>query len=108
MELLYTFGANQSGGVSFTIDEIDDLQAQAREEAIQDAQDKAKKLAAQLGLSLGEIRGFNEGYAGSPPMPYYDRAVMMNDAGESKAMAPEIPAGQQEVTANVSITYEVY
>jgi len=108
LDVAVSNGANQSGGVSFTIDEITDLQAQAREEAINDAEAKAKKLADQLGVTLGAIRGFSDGYGGGAPMPYYDRAVMMESDAGSVAKAPEIPAGEQEINANVSITYEIY
>lgn len=109
LDVAVSNGANQSGGVSFTIDEITELQAQAREEAINDAEAKAQKLADQLGVTLGAIRGFSDGYMGGVPMPYYERAVSM-DAGSAmnQAKAPEIPAGEQEINANVSITYEIY
>lgn len=110
LDIAVSNGANQSGGVSFTIDEPAELQAEAREEAIQDAEAKAQKLADQLGVRLGSIRSFNEGYSGTPPMPYYDQRAVMMDSAESggATMAPKIPTGEQEVNVTVSITYEIY
>ena len=54
-------GANQIGGVQFTIDDSDTLREQARKEAIEKAQAKAQKLASDLGMRLGKIKGYNEG-----------------------------------------------
>ncbi|MBT3293369.1 SIMPL domain-containing protein [Candidatus Peregrinibacteria bacterium] len=102
-------GSNQVGGVSFTIDDIDDLRIEAREEAIADAKDRAQKLADSLGQKLGDFIGYGEGGNGSYPMPMMmDERVMMSRAGGGSDMAaPSIPAGEQEINVSVSLTYEV-
>ena len=100
-------GANQVGGVSFTIDEPDALREQARAEAIDDAKEKAMKLAGELGVRLGKLRGFNEG-GGAAPM-YMERAMMMDSVGMGGG-GPEpmpVPGGEQEIQVNVNLTYEV-
>lgn len=103
-----TRGANQVGSVSFTIDDPEELRAKAREMAITKAKEKAVKLAAQLGKSLGKLSGFNEGFVGYPVN--YDRAsnakmeVMSVGAG---APAPVLPAGEQEISVTVTLTYEL-
>jgi uncharacterized protein YggE len=64
-------GANQVGDVTFSIDNPDQIRAQARTKAIEKAKAKALDLASSLGMSLGRMTGFNEdGYA--PP-----RAMML-------------------------------
>jgi uncharacterized protein len=100
-------GANQAGGVNFTIDEPDDLQKEARDEAIEDAKEKAKELANELGVSLGKLRGFNEG--GYSPAPMYERAMMMDMGmgGGGGGGGMPVPSGEQEVRMNVTLTYEV-
>lgn len=100
-------GANQAGGVSFTIDDPDELRAQARAEAIADAEEKAHVLAKDLGVALGKLKGFHEG-GGYAPAPMYERAMSM-DAGYGGGIEESIPvpAGEQEVRVNVSLTYEV-
>lgn len=98
-------GANQAGGITFSIDEPDTVQAQARAEAIQKAQAKAKVLAASLGMSLGRLTGFSEGGSVGPPMP-----MMQEYAVGSADMAKQslaIPAGEQDVTSTVVLTYEL-
>lgn len=83
------------------------MQAQAREEAIADAKQKAEKLAKDLGVSLGALQGFWEDQ-GSYPMPYMmERAVMNDSSGKGGGMAPPIPAGEQEVNINVNLTYKI-
>lgn len=98
-------GANQAGGISFTIDDTDNLQSEAREKAISDAQRKAVELAHDLGIQLGEISGFweEQGYGG--PQPYFERAVSLDAVGVGGG--PPVPAGEQEVVVRVSITYKV-
>ena len=94
-------------GLNFSVDKPDAIQAQARNLAIADAKAKADVLANQLGVHLVRVISFTEDNGGS-----YIRPVMysMTDAvsASGKAIvAPEIPAGQQKVTSNVTITYEI-
>ncbi|MBU0766303.1 SIMPL domain-containing protein [Patescibacteria group bacterium] len=101
-------GANQAGSVSFTIDDPEVLRAQAREKAIKNAEEKAQALAAQLGKRVGKLKGFNEG--GGYYEPMYEKAMAMDMAGGMGGggpIAPPIPAGEQEVSVNVSLVYEL-
>jgi uncharacterized protein len=98
-------GANQAGGVNFTIDEPEDLQNEARDEAIANAKEKAEELADELGVKLGKLRGFNEG--GYSPAPMYERAMMMDSVGMGGGGGMPVPSGEQEVRMNVTLTYEV-
>ncbi len=98
-------GANQAGGVNFTVDDPEELQREARESAIDKAKENARKLAADLGVSLGKLKGFNEGGGGSP-QPMYERA-MMDSAGMGGGGAPPMPAGEQEIRVTVHLLYEV-
>lgn len=101
-------GSNQVGSINFTMDDPEELRSRAREEAIAEAKEKAKVLADQLGVRLGEIKSFSEGYGGGYPVPmYYDRAVMNVGGGADEQMKAALPAGEQEVVVNVSITYEL-
>lgn len=100
-------GANQAGGVSFTIDDPEELQAQAREEAITNAKEKAHELASQIGVTLGKLKRFNEGGA-LTPQPMYERAMMsdIGYGGGGDGPVP-MPAGEQEVIMNVTLQYEI-
>lgn len=90
-------------GLSFTIDDSDAVQAQAQEKAIQNAREKAKKLARDLGVRLGDIVSFGDyGY----PMPYYETMSMKNQAMDAAA-SPQVPSGENQIVSNVTITYEI-
>lgn len=103
-----TKGATEVSGLNFTFDDPNKVQDEARNEAIADAKAKADVLAKQLGVSLVRVVSFNEN--GNYPMPYaYGRggAAVTNQAMDSKAVAPEISIGQNKVTNDVTITYEI-
>lgn len=100
-------GANQIGGVDFTIDDPEKLQAMAREKAITKAEAKAQKLAAELGKSLKRLKGFSEGGGYTPPMPYAKANIMMDRAEGASLAAVPVPTGEQDITVSVSLTYEL-
>jgi len=102
-----TAGANQVGGLVFKIDDPEKLKEQARELAIKDAKDKANSLKSQLGIRLGRIINFSEGVIGYPvPMPMYDSALMVRGGGVGGG-GPSVPTGENEITVDVTITYQI-
>lgn len=108
LELVTGKGVSSVSGLNFTIADEDNLKADARKQAIDDARAKAEKLANDLGVSLVRIVGFYEGGDTSPMM--YARSEMSDSVGfgvsEMKA-APNVPAGENRVVSDVSITYEI-
>lgn len=106
LDAAVTKGANQVGGVSFTVDEPDALRAEARAMAIKDAQEKAAMLAADLGKTLGKFKGYNEGGMVSP-QPYARMDMMMESTGMGGGGAPPVPVGEQEIHANVMLMFEL-
>jgi uncharacterized protein YggE len=99
-------GATNLSGLSFTIDDQKALEAQARTKAINDAREKADELARELGVSIVRVVGFNE--SGGMPM-YYAKAMSADSfgMGAQSAPAPEIAVGQNKISSNVSVTYEI-
>ena len=99
-------GASSVSGLSFTIDDQDALEAEARDKAIAKAKAKAEVLAKSLGVSIVRVVGFSEGGGGGPI--YYAKAMMADGMGGAEsAPSPEIPTGQNKITSNVSVTYEI-
>ena len=95
-------------GPNFQIDEPDQLQDEARALAIDEAQEKAKQLAKDLGVKLGKVVSFNEGGGGYYPEPYYAKGLMAMDAvSESAAYEPTLPVGENTITSNVTIIYSI-
>lgn len=105
---LGSLNVSNISGISFTIDDEDEIQTEARQKAIDNAEEKAKELAKQLGVKLSKIVSFNENGNGGiyykSAMPLGLGAGMGGDAMES---APSLPAGENRVVSNVSITYEI-
>jgi uncharacterized protein YggE len=52
------------------------------------------------------IVGFNENEFGGP-VPMYARAEMALGVDMAKAVAPDIAVGQNKITSNVNVTYEI-
>lgn len=101
-------GANQIGNINFTIDDEFALKNQARELAIQKAQEKAKLIAKQSGMRLGEVKSVYENADQTPPVMYnYSNAKMDLSSGAGAVVAPSIQSGQNEIKVEVTLVYEV-
>jgi hypothetical protein len=96
-------GANQIGSLTFTFDDPEGLKAQARQEAIKNARNKANDLAAALDVKLVRIIDFSE-TASPEPTPIYN---YKEASGMGGGPTPDIQTGQNEITADVEITYEI-
>lgn len=92
-------------GPNYAIDDDEKFQDEAREKAIADAKEKAEKLAKELGVHLVRITSFSEN--GNYPM-YYAKAEMATmDSGFAGNPAPQLPKGENTISSNVTITYEI-
>lgn len=100
-------GANQIGGIQFTVDEPEKLKAEARAKALENAKEKARDLADIAGVKLRRVVNFQETQSGGYPQPYfYAKDVGMGGANEA-APAPSVEAGSSEIVVNVTLTYEI-
>ncbi|MFA5651775.1 MAG: SIMPL domain-containing protein [Candidatus Paceibacterota bacterium] len=101
---LGTLKVTNISGLNFTNDKYDDLVKQARDEAITNARAEATKLAKALGVRLVKIIGYSEGGSYPYPVKYDSRTVSMGSSMKSEAV---LPTGENKITSNVSITYEI-
>ncbi|PJB83338.1 hypothetical protein CO087_01980 [Candidatus Wolfebacteria bacterium CG_4_9_14_0_8_um_filter_39_46] len=101
---LPALGINQISSISFDIDEPEKYLSEARNQAFDKAKEKAKAIAEKNGVKLGQVINFYE-YQSTP---YYQnvRALGMGGA-EAVQPLPQIQPGSQEVTIQVSVTYEI-
>ncbi len=102
-----TLGANLVGNLQFTIEDLEKANQQARDKAIANAKAKAQATADAAGMKLGKIVNVQDSV-----YPYYgyrlDGKEALGMGGSDIAVpAPQIEPGQNEITANVSITYRV-
>jgi uncharacterized protein YggE len=100
-----TLGVQNIGNLAFSVDEPETVKAEARSKAIANAEAKAKKLSSELGVSLVRIISFSENNNVYPRAVYSMGADLMNQ--KTASISPEIPTGEQKVTDNVTITYQI-
>ena len=104
-------GANQVSGPTFTIDDPYALQNEARKQAIQRAQERARDIAQAGGFALGRLLGIDDMYS-----PYSDKYAYGRGGADSMTMgialpeaapAPAVEPGSQEVSVSVTLRYEI-
>jgi len=97
-------GANSVDSFQFIVNEEDDFRAEAREKAIKEAKEKAEATASSLGVKVGRVIEFSESRDYTP-------LVMERGMGDvaMEEPAPDMPLepGENEITVNVSIDYEI-
>jgi len=107
LSLAGKYGANQISGLQFTIDDTQNLKAQAREKAIADAKEKAKKLSDDLGVRVLSVVSYNE-YESSDYYPMTSSKYLYGEAvGLGGGGVADVASGSQDVSINVNITYEI-
>lgn len=94
-------GGNLIENVRFEISNRDTLLEQAREEAFNDAAEKAEQLAGFTGGELGRVISINESGA-QPFMPFG-----LGGGAAAGEVAVPIEPGSQTVTANLQVTWEL-
>jgi uncharacterized protein YggE len=96
-------GANSISGVNFTVEGPGVLVEQARQSALQDAQDRAEQMAEGLGIELGMpvmVMETGGGYA-------YPMEGGMGGGGMVEVGAPAISPGSFSVSVSVQIVYDI-
>ena len=92
----------QVQNLRFTIEEPDELRAEARKEAMTDARDKAETLADLAGVKLGKPLSINESF-GPRPVPFLEAVA----DGRGGAEVTPIEPGELEVSVSVNVTYAI-
>lgn len=96
-------GANRVYGVSFGVSDPKAAQAQARDAALADARARAEQLAQGAGAQIGVVLVISENIGAPPVMPM---PAMASDMAEGGARVP-VQAGEQVISAQVQVTYEL-
>lgn len=97
-------GANQVGGIIFTIDNPIKFQDKARDKAITQAKNRAEAAAKAAGFQLGRIVNYSENLNGSPvPIPMMARDIMAKTATST-----ELQPGSNTISVEVFLSYDIY
>jgi len=97
-------GANMVGGLQFSVDDPEAAKVQARKEAIAEAKQKAYDMAKSAGLRIIKLVNISE-TSGTYPQPLYGMGEAAMKSVSS--IAPDIQAGQEEISVSVYLTYRV-
>lgn len=97
-------GANISGGIRFDVLDRTAAYNEALAQAMEKARARAEVMAKACGVILGKVLTINESssYSG-PTYASAEKAALMDAAGEVP-----VSSGQLEVTASVSVKYEIF
>lgn len=98
-------GVNSVSSLSFTLDDPNAPQTDARIKAIANAEARAKAIAKAGGFSLGRLLSIED----QNPIGYYPTYGLGAGVAD-KSVAPTPPTiepGSQEITANVVLRYEI-
>lgn len=98
-------GANQIGGLTFEIENKDELENKARQEAIKNAKEKAETLANELGIKLQKIISYNE--SGFIPYSSRDMSMPMMAKEMEENVVPELKPGETKIEVRVTVGYEI-
>lgn len=100
LDALVQAGANEMGGIQFDLAYRTKVLDEARIAAVKDARRKAELYAGAADVALGRVLTIAEGHVASP--------VRM-EARAMSMMAADVPvsAGELELSASVTITYEI-
>ncbi len=102
-----SLGVENVNGLTFFVDKPETVEAEARAKAIADAQAQAKELAKQLGVKLVRITSFYENNGEYRPIVYGMGGGAKTVSAITAEIAPNIPVGENKITSDVTITYEI-
>lgn len=103
LDALVKEGANQINGPTLTLDKPEAAQDEARVEAIKTARARADLYANAVGMKVKRIVSISEseGYSGGP-VPVMAMARMSDAAAKTEVMP-----GEQSISVNVSVVFEL-
>lgn len=103
----YSAGANQIGGIGFSLENKEELKKIALEDGIKNAKVKAKEISKSTGIRLGKIINMYEyDNSNTPYIPAYDYSGV-GGMMKTENITPDIEGGEIEIVIAVDLTYEV-
>jgi uncharacterized protein YggE len=94
IDTLVSAGANEIGGINFTVEKASKLLDDARAQAVADARRKAEIYAAAAGVTLGAPFSISEQGGSSPPIVF----------GKMRAAMAPAPVAQGDETLQVTVS----
>lgn len=96
-------GANTIEGIRFQVEDAQALRAEAREEAMNDAIDKAEQLTELAGAELGEVLTISETGVTPPPRP----VALEAEAAAGAAQAVPVSPGTETIETDLQVSWRI-
>ncbi len=101
LDKMIGLGANQMRGLNFIVTQAETLTDEARAKAVENARRRAELFAKAAGAEVGKVLEIREGGSSGPgPRPMYE-------ASARKSSAVPIESGEQNLSASVTVTWEL-
>ena len=100
IDLVIGAGANEFGGINFSVSQSSKLLDDAREKAIADARRKAEIYAKAAGVTLGEPLGISEEGGSGPP-------VFRSKMAAPMAAGAPVAQGEETLSVTVSVSWAI-
>ena len=101
LDAVVSAGSNRVNGVQFSVDKPDELLDRARRKAVADAKRRATLYAEAAGAEIGQVLSVDE-QGGRLP-----RALMVSADSLTKSESVPVSPGTQEITASVTVRFEL-
>lgn len=98
-------GANNINSIQFDVSDKTTALTEARQKAVENANNLADELADLAGVTLGDIQTIS--YMDYQPMPYYGYGMGGGGGAAVSAEAAPINPGQIQLSVNVSVVYAI-
>lgn len=96
--------ATRIDGIRFTIEDPKPFMSQLREDAVQDAVEKAEHFASLMSVAVGDVLYISEPGAGAPSARTFNESAQLTAAS---ARATSISAGELELSLTVQAGFEI-
>jgi len=100
-------GVNQISDVSFVIDDTENYKNEARIQALEKVEERAKLLASKSSIKLGKIIDISEGQGIYPVYRTLEMEKAMAGSVEDAVAPAPIEPGTQEITVTLTVTYKL-
>lgn len=107
-DLVVANGANMINNISYSVEDTDQAEYQARKKAFAQAKARAKQLAQLGDVTIGSVSGISEYTYQSFYDSYYGSYSVSYDTMNTEVAAATVPEpGQIEVRVEISVTYDI-
>ena len=104
LDAVVASGANVVNGLSFDVADNTKAENEARKIAVEEARAKPQEASKLAGFSLGRMINYSENWGNQGPRPMY---AAMDRAGASEIAKTQIEPGSNEISVNVTLSYEI-